>query len=60
MNGRMTVDRKYMMTYWAQTNNYIPTRVRTPVEALSFDVDGIPMSDFVYPAYSRRSANLDR
>ncbi len=22
-----------------------------PVEALSFDVDGIPMSDFVYPAY---------
>jgi hypothetical protein len=29
----------------------MPTKVRTPVEALSFKVNGIPMTDFVYPSY---------
>lgn len=36
-----------------------------PVEALSYEVNGIPMSDFVYPAYfevfrKRKSAQFDR
>ena len=30
------------------------------VEALSFDVEGIPMSDFIYPAYSRTSTSPGR
>jgi hypothetical protein len=40
-----------MMTTGPDPNLIYAYESADPVEALSFNVDGIPMSDFVYPAY---------
>ncbi len=40
-----------MMTTGPDPNIIYAYESADPVEALSFNVDGIPMSDFVYPAY---------
>lgn len=40
-----------MMTTGPNTKTMYAYETADPVEALSFDVDGVQMSDFVYPAY---------